>query len=139
MSKEIVEKNKGGRPPKVISEDMLRQIEALAGYGLNLEKICHVIDISYDTLKRRVADTDRVLQSIKRGRALAEGTVGKTLFEKAKEGDTGSIIWWEKTRADKREYNKLDISQKTEHSGTVNVGIEQEVKDAEEFFAKQGL
>ncbi|HEX6972333.1 MAG TPA: hypothetical protein VF234_08950, partial [Limnochordia bacterium] len=40
----------------------------------------------------------------------AENEIGRTLFDKAKAGDLGAIVWWEKTRADRRETVKQEVS-----------------------------
>jgi hypothetical protein len=43
------------------------------------------------------------------GRAKANGKIGKTLFDKAMSGDTGSLIWWTKTQMRWAETQKHEI------------------------------
>jgi hypothetical protein len=43
------------------------------------------------------------------GRAKAHGKIGKTLFDKAMAGDTGSLIWWTKTQMRWAETQKHEI------------------------------
>lgn len=106
----------GGRPPKEITDDHLRQIEALAGYGLTEAAIAHVIGLSPATFRRKKNEA-RVMSALQKGKALAEATVSKALFERAKEGDLTAIIWWEKTRAGRTDKHAI------EHSGQVQSGV----------------
>ncbi len=87
-----------GRPRILISEKDTRQIEALAGFGMTLDQIALVLNISSRTLDRWLQD-EQVLALYKKGCAVAEATIARTLFEKAKDGDMTALIWWEKTRA----------------------------------------
>jgi hypothetical protein len=63
-----------------------------------------------DTFRARKREHDRVLRAIENGKAKAENEIGRTLFDKAKAGDLGAIVWWEKTRADRRETVKQEIT-----------------------------
>lgn len=96
-------KGKGGRPRFVLDDKALSQIETLAGYGLTIPQIASVLGCDPATLHRRKADEEAVLQAFTRGRAKAEGMIGKSLFEKAKSGDVQAIRWWETTRAGRSE------------------------------------
>lgn len=91
--------SKGGRPPFEITEKVVAQIEQLAGYGLTIRQIAAVIDCDERTLYRRKADEEAVLSAFEKGKAKAQGIIGKSLFERAKAGSETAIIWWEKTRA----------------------------------------
>jgi len=103
-------KNKGGRPRIQITDEMIRQIEALAGYGLSQEEIASVIGVTPSTFSRRKTDTARVLQAIKDGKARASALVGKSLFDAAKAGNMTALIWWEKTRMGRYEKQGLEVT-----------------------------
>lgn len=76
----------------------IEQIAELAGRGLSQAEICLVIGISEDTLSRRKADSAAIADAIKRGKARAASEIANRLYEMAKGGDLGAIVWWEKTR-----------------------------------------
>lgn len=91
------------RPRIELTDDHIRQIESLAGYGLTEAAIARVLGMSHDTFTRRKQDHERVLRALEKGKAYAESIVGQALYIKAKSGDLGAIIWWEKTRAGRHE------------------------------------
>ncbi len=82
-----------------ITDKMLGQIETLAGYGLSLAQIAAVIGISEGSLVKKKTDEERVSKVLEAGRAKAQGRVGKSLFERAVDGDVAAIRWYEMTRA----------------------------------------
>lgn len=86
------------RPAIKLSDDHLRQIETLAGYGLTEAAIAHVVGISERTWLRK-KQSPEVLAALQKGKALAESQIGRALYVKAVGGDLGAIVWWEKTRA----------------------------------------
>ena len=107
--------NKGGRPRIEITAAMLRQISALAGYGLTEAGIARVIGVDPRTFRRRKRDEALVMSALENGKAIARATIGKALYEKAVAGDLGAIVWWEKTRAGLTD--RVDI----EHKGQVGL------------------
>ena len=99
-----------GRPKKTLSDADAEQIETMAGYGLSEAQIAHCLGMSPMTFRRNKRVVEAVSGAIERGKAKAQRTIGKRLFEKAEAGDLGSIVWWEKTRADRRETVKQEIT-----------------------------
>lgn len=93
---------KPGRPALEITARDLRQIEQFAGIGMTRAEIAHLIGITARQL-HRWQEKPEVLAAIERGRARSLSVVGKKLFEKAKQGDTTAIIWFEKTRGRRSE------------------------------------
>lgn len=94
------------RPRKVVTDDHLRQVEFLSGLGLTEASIAHTIGVSPDTFARRKESEPEVLRALENGKAKAQGVISQALFNKAKSGDLGAIVWWEKTRA-----GRVDSSQ----------------------------
>ena len=78
-------------------------IEAMAGAGIAMHKIAKVMDLSERTLRRwrRVAPSFQA--ACEKGFIRTEAEIGKALAQKAKAGDLGAIVWWEKTRAGRRD------------------------------------
>ena len=95
-----------GRPAFVPDDAERRQVEALAGYGLPFEHIAVLVrkGISLDTLRAHFAS------ELVTGKAKANGQIGKTLFQKATNGDTTAMIWWTKTQMRWREVSSLEVS-----------------------------
>lgn len=87
-----------GRPAIQITQEMLRQAEELAGYGMTQEQIAAVLGISDRSLRRRKQDNDEFLAAMRRGKAKASAEVGRALYRRAKDGDIPAIRWWEMTR-----------------------------------------
>jgi transposase-like protein len=95
------------RPRRAIKRSLTAedwaQIEAMAGAGLPMAKIARAMDLSQRTLykwRRLRASLDA---AIEKGLAKTEAAIGKVLVDKAKAGDLGAIVWWEKTRAGRRD------------------------------------
>jgi len=103
----------GGSPKFIWTDEVLRQVETLAGYGLTQEKICAVLGISRNTLTRGKRNTEKLSDALARGQAVGEATSGKSLFDRVKEGDVGAIKWYEMTRCGRWEASRQDVSQET--------------------------
>jgi hypothetical protein len=88
-----------GRPRIELTEKDLANMEMLAGLGLSLKKIAAVVGMDENTLCARKKDSALINGILERGRAKAEARVGKSLYERAVEGDVAAIRWWEMTRA----------------------------------------
>jgi hypothetical protein len=80
-----------------------KQVETLAGYGLTIEQIGHVLECSHDTVRRHYG------AELERGRAVACAKVTQTAFQMATSGSEPAItIFWLKTRAGWRETVRLE-------------------------------
>ena len=110
------------RPKKTLTDDHIGQIEALSGYGLTEAAIAHIMAMHPNTFRARKEDDERVSVALEKGKAIAEGQVGKALYVKAIGGDLGAICWWEKTRAGRKEVSRQEHTGadgqpiKTEHA-----------------------
>lgn len=97
-----------GKHTPPLDDNMLRQVEELAGYGLTLEQIAAVLGFSDRTMRRKQAENEELVAAIKRGKAKAAAIVGKSLFGRAKEGDVPAIRWWEMTREGRSERQQTE-------------------------------
>lgn len=102
---EDVEPKKVGRPPHLADVDTQKQVYELSKVGTRYEDIATMLSISTDTLTKYYPD------ELKKGRIEANAVIAGTLYEKAKSGDTTSMIFWLKSRAQWKE------TQKHEHAG----------------------
>lgn len=96
-------KNKVGRGHIIkLTEDHLRQIQVMAGYGLPDFKIAAVLGVSVDTFYRNKRLRPEVAEAYARGFAVQETRIGRALVKRAEAGDMPAIRWWEMTRAGRR-------------------------------------
>lgn len=92
------EKNKGGRPPVVLTDEQVKEVEELAG-RLNCTQIADYFGISHDTfteIRRRQPEVSRVY---KKGKSNLLKWVVSKLVEKIEEGDAASIFFYLKTQS----------------------------------------
>ena len=97
-------KKKRGRPPYLVTADTKKKVFDLSIVGTRYEDIALVLGISDDTLVKYYKP------ELEKGRIEANAAVAGTLFEKAKQGDTSSMIFWLKTRAQWSEKNTTELT-----------------------------
>ena len=97
-------KKKVGRPAYLVTADTRNRVYSLSIVGTRYEDIALVLDISPDTL------TKYYKGELEKGRIEANAAVAGTLYEKAKQGDTSSMIFWLKTRAGWSEKNTTELT-----------------------------
>tara|TARA_R110002020_G_scaffold46027_5_gene131268 strand:+ start:7434 stop:7811 length:378 start_codon:yes stop_codon:yes gene_type:complete len=107
MSNEERKKKKVGRPPTVLNDEEIEQVEAL-GAGLSIEQIADYFGISKVTFYAIMERQPEVSLRYKRGKAKAIGSVSRGLLQKALDGDTASAIFYLKTQAGWKETQKID-------------------------------
>lgn len=103
-----------GRPAFEPTDAERKQVEAMSGYGLPIDQIAILVrdGIHVDTLRKHF---EKELTS---GKAKANSGIGRTLFQKAMDGDTTAMIWWTKTQM------RWAETQKHEHTGADGAPIE---------------
>jgi len=127
-----------GRPAFVPTDEEREYVEKLSGIGLVQEQIAALIrdGIHSDTLR------DHFGKELLAGKAKANAKIGGTLYQKAINGDTGSLIWWTKTQMRWAETQKHEIV----HTGISITGaleaakarlIEENIIDAEVVKPRQ--
>lgn len=92
----------------------MAEVERLAGLGLTQEEIATSLGFSERTFRNRKKDSAAFADAIKRGKASAAEEISNQLFEKAKTGDLGAIIWYEKTRCGRTDKLTIDLSKLTD-------------------------
>ncbi len=81
-------KKKRGRPAYLATADTRKKVFDLSIVGTRYEDIALVLGISDDTLVKYYKP------ELEKGRIEANAAVAGTLLEKAKQGDTSSMIFW---------------------------------------------
>jgi hypothetical protein len=102
-------------PPFKPTDDERKLVEQMSAVGIPQESICLVVRDGIDdkTLRkhfRKELDTALVKANAK---------VSGSLYNKAINGDTSSIIWWEKTRQGRKEVSKTE----NDHNHTGEIGF----------------
>ena len=102
-------KNKGGRPKNVLSQEQIKEVEALAQF-LTVGQIADYLEIGettfYEIQKRQI----EVSEAYKKGKAKAINFVASKLMEKIRDGDTASTLFYLKTQAGWSEKQYLDVT-----------------------------
>lgn len=97
-------KNKRGRPQHLPTATTRNKIYNLSIVGTRYEDIALIMGINNDTLKKYYSE------ELEKGRIEANAAVAGTLYEKAKQGDTPSMLFWLKTRAGWSEKNTTELT-----------------------------
>ena len=102
-SKELPKK-KAGRPRHQVLATTRNEVYELSKVGTRYEDIATVLGFSEDTL------TKYYREELDKGRIESNAIIAGTLFEKAKQGDTASMMFWLKTRAQWSEKNTTELT-----------------------------
>ena len=97
-------KRKRGRPQHLKTATTESEVYKLSIVGTRYEDIALVLGISNDTLTKHYKEV------LEKGRIEANAAVAGTLYEKAKQGDTPSMIFWLKTRGQWSEKNTTELT-----------------------------
>ena len=79
-------------------------VKTLAAVGITFEDIATKLEISSDTLVKYYK------KELDDGRIDANASIGQTLFQQAKNGNTAAAIFWLKTRARWKETQAVELS-----------------------------
>ena len=101
-----------GRPPLEVTDEQCRLVGKLAGYGLTEASIAHCLGMHPNTFARHKVSDERIAVALEKGKSSAEKWIGKVLYRKALTGDLGAIVWWEKTRANRYERSRQELTGK---------------------------
>jgi hypothetical protein len=97
------------KPMKTLTDEQIIQVEALAAY-LSQEQIADYLGIGKTTWYEIIKRQPEVSERYKKGKSKAIGSIAQSLIEKAKNGDTASIIFYLKTQAGWKETTKTELS-----------------------------
>ena len=95
------------------SEESRKLVKGLSAVGIRYVDIAQKLEITDDTLRKHYK------KELEEGRIDANTTIGTTLFQQAKAGNTTALIFWLKTRAGWKETNV------TEHVAGENVELKE--------------
>jgi DNA-binding XRE family transcriptional regulator len=101
------EKNKGGRPPVVLTDEQIIELKALSAV-LNKEQLADYFGVSHVTLLAIEERQPEVSLAYKNGKAKAIASIGGNLISQAKSGNTAAAIFYLKTQAGWKEQQVVD-------------------------------
>lgn len=127
------------RPPGpiVITDEILRQAEELAGYGLSHAQIAAVLGMAERTLREKKSDCEAFDAALERGKAKAAGIIGKALFLRAKDGDVAAIRWWEMTRQGRSERQQTEARVEVTNDAVADARLARIVEETAAQLAKE--
>jgi len=86
------------------TDDTRKLVKNLSAVGVRYVDIAQKLDIGDDTLVKYYK------KELEDGRIDANASIGQTLFQQAKDGNTTAAIFWLKTRANWKETNALEVT-----------------------------
>ncbi len=124
--------NKGGRPPKVLTDEQVIQVESL-GAVLSIEQIADYFGIGKTTFYEIMQRQPEVSERYKKGKAKAIGSVAQGLLQQARDGNTTAAMFYLKTQAGWKETQHLDH---TSSDGSLKIAVN--FTDDKDWLSKMG-
>lgn len=101
------EKNKGGRPKVVLSDEQRKEVSTLAAI-LNAEQIADYFGISRTTFFQILDRDEEVSVLYKKGRAKAIGNAARNIITASNAGNVSASIFYLKTQGGWKETQQVD-------------------------------
>lgn len=107
-----------GRPEKFLTDAQKAEVETLAAV-LTSEQVADYFGIGRRTFYAMMARDEEIAARYKRGKARAIGAIAQGLINKARGGDTASMIFFLKTQAGWRETATVEhvVPEQSEEEG----------------------
>lgn len=125
------EKNSVGRPPFIPTDEERKLVENLSGAGVPVKSIA--------TLVRDGIDDKTLMKHFRReldlGKARANATIGKTLFNQAVGGNISAAIFWAKSQMGWSEKQIIDHTS-SDASLISSMSVEQKIEMAQIYAEK---
>jgi hypothetical protein len=103
---------------KVLTTEDIERIRNCAGFGLTIDEISLIINVSRPTLNRKLRDCPEVRQAYDEGRAIAKEFVTGKLFDLIKKEEPSAIFFYLKCQCGWREKEK-DVVETTASPVTI--------------------
>lgn len=116
--------------PYVPTPDDKYQAEQMAAVGIPMMSIARVLGIQHDTMMKHFGEELEI------ARTKANYGVGRTLYEKAMDGDNTCIIWWDKTRGGHSDTTRTEVTGANGQPLTLMVDAARR-ESREEWLARQ--
>jgi len=110
-----------GRHPICLTEAQKAEVETLAAV-LTSEQVADYFGIGRRTFYAMMQRDEEIAARYKRGKAKAIGVIAQGLINKARSGDTASMIFFLKTQAGWRETNRVEHLVQEEEEDPATTG-----------------
>ncbi len=97
-----------GRAPKILSNDQIVQLEALASV-LTVEQLGDYFGLTGRSLRKRFATDPEIASAYKKGKSRAISGVARGLLKQALDGNVTAMIFYLKTQAGWRETERREL------------------------------
>ena len=115
-------KNPVGRPKFEITEEVLKEVEEMAGQGLTVKQIASCLGVSPATIYNKQAQYLEFLETIKKGQAVGLAKVTNALFQNATvEKDNVAIIYYLNNRDRENWSNRQEIAATVEQRNVIDL------------------
>jgi predicted transcriptional regulator len=116
------EKRKVGRPRFEVTEEVLQEVEEMAGRGLTVKQIATCLGISPATIYNKQVENLEFLDTIKKGKAIGIQKVTNALFENATVNkDNVAIIYYLNNRDKDNWSNKQEVTTTIEQRHIIDL------------------
>lgn len=99
------------------TDESRKLVRSLSAVGIRYVDIAQKLEISDDTLVKHYK------KELEDGRIDANASIGQTLFQQAKDGNTSAAIFWLKTRAGWKETQAHEITGADGEALPLSIGI----------------
>jgi AcrR family transcriptional regulator len=132
-------KNPVGRPKFEITEEVLKEVEEMAGQGLTVKQIASCLGVSPATIYNKQAQYLEFLETIKKGQAVGIQKVTNALFQNATvEKDNVAIIYYLNNRDRENWSNKHEVTATVETNHVIDLTRipDEQLKSIEAAFSR---
>ena len=116
---------KVGKPPLIITDEMIKKAESLAASGLTNEQIADCLDMGVTTFYEKSKIYTEFAQAIKRGKSKGIGMMANNLVKLAKGGNAAANIFWLKAQAKWRDNYDINLTNNDDTSRKIRQAEDQ--------------
>ena len=132
-------KNPVGRPKFEITEEVLKEVEEMAGQGLTVKQIAACLGVSPSTFYLHQTENSEFSDTIKKGQAVGIQKVTNALFQNATvEKDNVAIIYYLNNRDRENWSNKHEVTATVETNHVIDLTRipDEQLKSIEAAFSR---
>jgi len=132
-------KNPVGRPKFEITDEVLKEVEEMAGQGLTVKQIASCLGISPSTFYLHQTENSEFSDTIKKGQAVGIQKVTNALFQNATvEKDNVAIIYYLNNRDRENWSNKHEVTATVETNHVIDLTRipDEQLKSIEAAFSR---
>ena len=132
-------KNPVGRPKFEITDEVLKEVEKMAGQGLTVKQIAACLGVSPSTFYLHQTENSEFSDTIKKGQAVGIQKVTNALFQNATvEKDNVAIIYYLNNRDRENWSNKHEVTATVETNHVIDLTRipDEQLKSIEAAFSR---